>query len=270
MPVEHYENFPVASYLLPKRLRHPVEVIYHFARTADDFADEGEDEPAQRLAKLAQYRDYLQQIEAGCVPALPLFQQLAGVIQAHQLPMAPFYALLDAFSQDVNIHRYETFGDLIQYCRRSANPVGQLLLHLYGAATPRNLALSDGICTALQLINFWQDIARDWEKGRVYLPQEDLRRFHVTEAQIASQDSGGVWWGLMQFEIERTRKMLQAGAPLAKTLPGRLGLELRLIVLGGERILFHLHRVRGDVFRHRPQLQRWDWIYMLWRALLRR
>lgn len=272
MPVDHYENFPVASYLLPRRLRQPVEVIYQFARTADDFADEGEYLPEQRLAWLEEYRDYLRQIEAGQTPELPLFQALASVIRTYHLPLAPFYALLEAFSQDVVVQRYATFGELVQYCRRSANPVGQLLLHLYGNefATPENLALSDGICTALQLINFWQDIAQDWQKGRVYLPQEDLQRFHVGEAQIAAQDSGGVWWGLMQFEIERTRKILQAGAPLATRLPGRIGLELRLIVLGGERILFHLHRARGDVFRQRPQLQMWDWAYMFGRALMRR
>ncbi|NLR74039.1 squalene synthase HpnC [Leeia aquatica] len=266
MPVDHYENFPVASVLLPRRLRRPIEVIYAFARSADDLADEGEVAAEQRLAALQHYCEQLEAIGRGETPAEPLFQRLAVVIREHDLPLSLFHDLLDAFSQDVVKTRYADFGELVQYCRRSANPVGRLLLHLYGRATPHNLALSDGICTALQLINFWQDVAIDWQKQRVYLPQEDLQRFGVTEAQIAAGQVNPAWQALMRFEIERTRKLLQAGAPLARVLPGRMGLELRMIVLGGERILKKLWDVQGDVFTQRPVLKAGDWLYMLSRA----
>ncbi|WP_018149919.1 squalene synthase HpnC [Leeia oryzae] len=270
MPVDHYENFPVASLLLPRRLRHPVEVIYAFARSADDIADEGDALPEVRLAALDAYREELKKISQGQTSDIPLFQALKKVIADHQLPLQPFNDLLDAFSQDVVKVRYQDFGELVQYCRRSANPVGRLMLHLFGLTTPQALAMSDGICTALQLINFWQDVAIDWSKGRVYLPQEDLVRFNVNESQIAAGVMTPQWQNLMRFEIERTRKMLQAGAPLGLMLPGRMGLELRMIILGGERILKKLWDNQGDVFEHRPQLKMADWFYMLGRALFPR
>ncbi|MDN0084782.1 squalene synthase HpnC [Crenobacter sp. SG2305] len=267
MAVDHYENFPVGSVLLPRRLRAAVHVIYRFARTADDIADEG-DAPAQmRLAELGKLREELNRIDAGQPPQTAMMQQLAAVIAKHNLPITPFQDLLSAFSQDVVKTRYDTFGELVDYCRRSANPVGRLMLALYGETDARSLAMSDGICTALQLINFWQDVAIDWQKGRVYLPQEDLQRFRIAESQIAAGDTGGLWSALMRHEIDRTRKMLQAGAPLGKVLKGRLGLELRLIIMGGERILKKLHDSNGDMLGHRPVLTWRDWLYMLWRAL---
>ena len=270
MPVDHYENFPVASWVMPKRLRRPVEAIYAFARSADDIADEGDAAPDERLAGLSAYREELARIQAGDTPQTPLFQRLAVQIAEWKLPLEPFYDLLSAFEQDVTQKRYADFGDVMQYCRRSANPVGRLLLHLYDAATPRNIAMSDGICSALQLINFWQDVAIDWQKDRVYLPQDDLARFGVTEEQIARGDTGGGWTALMQFQIERTRRMLEAGAPLALVLPGRIGFELRMIVAGGERILKKTWDAKGDVFRHRPVLRPLDWLYILQRAVLKR
>ena len=182
--VDHYENFPVASFALPARLRRPVAVIYRFARSADDIADEGDATAAERIAALDEYARELDQLAAGAMPSLPLFKTLGDVIRAHELPYAPFYDLLDAFKQDVSVKRYPTFTALVDYCSRSANPVGLLMLHLYRAATPNNIASSNNVCTALQLINFWQDVAIDWTKDRVYIPQEDLQRFGVTEAQI--------------------------------------------------------------------------------------
>jgi len=267
MAVDHYENFPVGSVLLPRRLRAAVHVIYRFARTADDIADEGDAPAEMRLAELARLREELGRIEAGQPPETAMMRDLAAVIAKHELPMAPFHDLLSAFAQDVVKVRYESFGELVDYCRRSANPVGRLMLALYGESDPRSLAMSDGICTALQLINFWQDVAIDWKKGRVYLPQEDLRRFRIAESQIAAGDAGGLWSALMRYEIDRARKMLQAGAPLGKVLKGRLGLELRLIIMGGERILKKLHDSNGDMFGQRPVLTWRDWLYMLWRAL---
>jgi len=268
MSVGHYENFPVASVLLPAALRHPVSVIYRFARTADDFADEGALTPGERLAYLEGYRAELRRLEAGRSPASALFQELREVVAAHRLPLAPFHDLLDAFSQDVTKQRYADFAEVMDYCHRSADPVGRLMLHLYGQAGHENVACSDAICSALQLINFWQDVEIDYRKNRIYLPQEDMARFGVTEDQIAAGDASGGWWELMRFQIERARSMMLAGAPLAIRLPGRVGLEIRAVVQGGLRILEKLERSRGNVFRRRPVLRPWDWPLMLARALV--
>ncbi|NMG03408.1 squalene synthase HpnC [Azoarcus taiwanensis] len=271
MPVDHYENFPVASILLPARLREPVEAIYAFARSADDIADEGEASAEERLAALNGYRVELDAIEGGhpvVDPALaPIFRRLADNVRRFALPLQPMRDLLDAFSQDVVKTRYATFVELLDYCGRSANPVGRLLLHLYERTEPDALSRSDAICTSLQLINFWQDVAVDWGKGRVYLPAEDLARFGVSEADIAAGRCDDRWRALLGFEVERAREMMHAGAPLATLLPGRIGLELRLIVCGGLRILERIEAVDHDVFQQRPTLGRGDWLRLLWRAL---
>lgn len=265
--VDHYENFPVASVLLPRRLHRPVQLIYAFARSADDFADEGERSPAERLALLDGYRRELTRIESNQAPETPLFIALEKEIRAAELPIQLFRDLLDAFAQDVTKNRYADFGELMQYCRRSANPVGRLLLHLYRATDERNLALSDAICSSLQLINFLQDIEIDYDKGRIYMPQDELRRFKVSEEHIANRRANSDWQAFMLFQIERARRLLASGAPLVKRLPGRLGWELRLIVTGGETILRKLHATRGDVFNARPQLTARDWPLMAYRAL---
>lgn len=263
MSVEHYENFPVASVLMPKRLRKPVAAIYHFARAADDIADEGELGDDERLRQLDTFRDELNQIDRGETPRLPLFQHLAGEIRAYALPMQPFYDLLDAFSQDVVKKRYDDYDELLGYCRRSANPVGNLLLHLYEQATPVNIAYSDAVCTALQLINFWQDVAKDWAIGRVYLPQDDLARFFVGEAQIAEGRCDDNWRALLKFEVDRARALMLAGKPLGSILTGRIGLEMRMIIQGGLRILDKIEAADYDVFNRRPVLKPFDWVIML-------
>ena len=266
MPVDHYENFPVASWVLPRALRRPIEVIYAFARTADDLADEGDRAPAQRLAALQAFREELVRI-AGREPArTPLFRDLASVIDTHRLPLAPFHDLLDAFTQDVTCTRYADFAQVLDYCRRSANPVGRLLLHLYGRAEPGSLARSDSICTALQLVNFLQDVARDWTIGRVYLAQDELRAAGIDESQIAQGRVDDRWSGFMHAQAERAAGMLVLGAPLARELPGRAGLELRLVVAGGLRIARRVQAVRGDVFRRRPVLGWRDWMAVAARA----
>ncbi len=267
MPVDHYENFPVASILLPARLRPAVEVIYAFARSADDLADEGDASDVERLAALAEYEYGLDQIAAGQHPDSLQFQKLAGVITAYQLPLQPFRDLLSAFKQDVVTKRYASFADLLDYCRRSANPVGTLMLHLYGAADAANLRASDDICSALQLINFWQDVAIDWQKERIYLPLADLQTFNIAEQQIAHQEVDAAWRELMKFEVERARTMLLAGAPLALRLPGRIGWELRMVVQGGLRILECIEASGYDMFRHRPKLGKSDWLLLLLRAI---
>jgi squalene synthase HpnC len=266
MPVEHYENFPVASVLLPRHLRPAVEAIYAFARSADDIADEGNATPDERLAALHAYEDGLIGIGAERPDLPPLFHKLARVIQQYRLSMQPFHDLLSAFKQDVVTVRYESFQDLLDYCRRSANPVGTLMLELYGAADAHNLRDSDAICSSLQLINFWQDVAVDWKKSRIYLPLEDLRRFGVTEGQIADACTNQAWKELMGFEVRRARALMLAGAPLALRLPGRIGWELRMVVQGGLRILERIEAADYDVFRHRPRLGLADWGCMLWRA----
>ena len=265
--VGHYENFPVASLFLPPRLRAPVGVIYRFARSADDFADEGQDAPAERLAKLDAYRVELDRIRDVQAPQTPLFAEVAAMVAEFRLPLAPFYDLLDAFSQDVVKQRYADFGEVMHYCSRSAAPVGRLLLHLYHATQPDNIAKSDAICSALQLVNFWQDVAVDLAKDRIYLPVDEMARFRVDEAALRREDTGGEWRALMAFQVERARAMLESGAPLAKRLPGRIGFELRLMVQGGLRILEKIEAVRYDVFRRRPVLRGWDWPLLLVRAL---
>ena len=267
MPVEHYENFPVASWLLPKRLRRPVEAIYRFARSADDIADEGNAPAATRLAQLAAYHSELDRIERGGTPDDPVFGPLAAEIRAHAIPITPFRDLLSAFAQDVEKTRYASFGEVMDYCRRSANPVGRLMLHLYGDRDPRHLAYSDAICSSLQLINFLQDIAIDYRKDRIYLPQDELAAYHVSETQLAAGDTRGLWHTMMHRQIERARKLLQAGAPLGRQLKGRVGLELRVTIRGGETILRKLHADPGCVFHDRPVLTKKDWIFMLARGI---
>lgn len=267
MPVEHYENFPVASVLLPNHLREPVEAIYAFARSADDIADEGDATAEARLAGLVAYQRELDAIENGATPGTPMFARLARNVREWALPVPLLRDLLDAFVQDVVKKRYADFPELLDYCRRSANPVGRLLLHLYDKASEENLRRSDLICSALQLINFWQDVGVDWRKDRVYLPQDSLARFGVAEATIAASELNSAFRALLAFEVQRARAMMQEGAALATMLPGRIGWELRLVVQGGLRILERIETVDYDVFHHRPELGRTDWLLLAWRAL---
>jgi len=263
MPVDHYENFPVASILMPRRLRKPVAAIYHFARAADDIADEGELSDTERLRQLDEFRTELARIANNETPLTPLFKNLAAEILMHELPMQPFHDLLDAFSQDVVKKRYDDYDELLNYCRRSANPVGNLLLHLYEEATPVNIAYSDAICTSLQLINFWQDVSKDYAIGRIYLPLDELAQYGVSEEQIAQGISNDAWRALMKFQVDRARAIMLAGKPLGTILTGRIGLEMRMIIAGGLRILRKLESAQYDMFRRRPVLKPFDWVIML-------
>ena len=279
MPVDHYENFPVASRLLPARLRPPIEAIYAFARGADDIADEGDLSDAARLRGLERYVRALDAIEAGETPSEAPFARIAWAIREYALPVPLLRDLIDAFSQDVVKKRYATYAELLDYSRRSANPVGRLVLHVFARIKGSDSFIrkrmkesdpfirSDAICSALQFINFWQDVAVDWRKGRIYIPQEDLERFGVSERDIAQSRVGESWKRLMAFECERSRALLRAGAPLGHALRGRLGLEIRATVQGGTTILDKIDAVSGDVFRNRPVLGAWDWVKILARAL---
>ena len=261
MSVGHYENFPVASWLLPARLRRPVALLYRFAREADDFADEGNDAPEMRLKRLDGFRHQLER------PETAFFEDLKGMIAENQLCVQLFRDLLDAFSQDVTKGRYANIAEVLGYCRRSANPIGRLLLQLFREDSPGNAKFSDSICTSLQLINFWQDVPIDYAKGRLYLPQDEMARFQVSDAQIAEQRCDTHFQGLMRFQIRRAREMMLAGAPLASELGGRISLEIRTTIQGGLRILEKLESSGCDMFRHRPVLRWFDWPLLLARAL---
>src|SRR6476646_507448 len=218
MPVAPYENFPVASWLLPAPVRRPIEAIYGFARGADDVADEGAASDAERLAGLGRYLQALDAIEAGRDPGEGV-HAIAAAVRDFALPTQLLRDLIDAFQQDVVKTRYATYDELRDYSRRSAEPVGRLVLHVFeraGLGSGFARAPSDAICSALQQINFWQDVEVDWRKGRVYIPQEDLARFGVAEEAIAAQRSDDRWRALMQFQCARSRELLERGAPLAE------------------------------------------------------
>ncbi|MBU6436027.1 MAG: squalene synthase HpnC [Betaproteobacteria bacterium] len=272
MTVDHYENFPVASWLCPRRIRPAIQAIYAFARSADDIADEGTLPEAERLRQLAHYRDALRATFGGTPPADGPWPALHRAIVAHDLPAQPFLDLLSAFEQDVTTVRYRNFDHLLDYTRRSANPVGRLLLHLYGVKDARSAQQSDAICTALQLINFWQDVAIDRSKnpprGRIYLPLDSLAKYGIGEMQVLRGRMDANFSALLAYECRRARDMMLRGAPLVHALPGRIGWELRLVVQGGLRVLHKLERADYDVFAHRPVLGRLDAVVMLARAIV--
>jgi squalene synthase HpnC len=266
--MRHYENFPVASLLLPAPFREPVEAIYRFARSADDFADEGSDPPDIRLAKLNRYHARLGLIERGDPVEDPLFRDLARIVRQHALPLQPFRDLLDAFAQDVTTKRYASFAEVADYCRRSANPVGRLLLHVFKRTSESDLRASDAICSALQLINFWQDVDIDYTRDRrIYLPQDEMARHGVTERHLAEKRCDAAFRSLMEFQVARSRRMMLSGAPLGRALTGRIGLEIRATVQGGLRILDKIEAADYDVFRRRPVLKVFDWPVLLLRAI---
>jgi squalene synthase HpnC len=262
LPVDHYENFPVASWLLPAAVRRPIEAVYGFARGADDVADEGMASDAERLAGLDRYLRALDAIDAGREPQ-PQFARIARAAREFALPTQLLRDLIDAFRQDVVKKRYATYAELMDYSRRSADPVGRLVLHVFeraGEGGGYSREQSDATCSALQQINFWQDVEVDWRKGRVYIPQEDLARFGVAEDAIAERRADERWRALMKFQCARSRELLEKGAPLARALPGRLGLEIRATLAGGRRILDKIGAAHGDVFRKRPVLTKLDWL----------
>ena len=275
LPVTHYENFPVASLLCPPALRAPIAAIYAFARTADDIADEGDASASQRLHELADYRADLQAIAAGAAPSprwAEVFVPLAGVLQSHQLPVALLDDLLSAFAQDVTktdaATGYADRAELLDYCRRSANPVGRLLLHLYGVHEAPALAQSDAICTALQLINFWQDLSVDLPRGRFYLTDADCAAHGVQRTDLLALRSTPQTTQLIAESARWARDSMTKGAPLVHRLPGRAGWELRLVVQGGLRILDKVDALRGASLHTRPRIRAWDGPLMLARALV--
>ena len=270
MSVDHYENFPVASLLCPPALRPAVAAIYHFARTADDIADEGDATPAQRLADLAAYRADLAAACQGKATSArwpQVFGPLRAVLIRHALPVELLTDLLSAFEQDVVKSTYADRAELLDYCRRSANPVGRLLLHLYGVGGAPALQQSDAICTALQLANFWQDLSVDTPRGRLYVPASDCARRAVdAPALLAQRDAPNVR-ALVADMVEWARDLMLAGAPLVHAIPGRAGWELRLVVQGGLRILEKITAMDFATLQTRPKLHGYDAPLLVWRAL---
>jgi squalene synthase HpnC len=274
-PVTHYENFPVASLLCPPHLRPVIAAIYAFARTADDIADEGDAPPAQRLADLAAFDADLTAIAEGRPPSprwADVFLPLQAVLVSHRLPVPLLADLLSAFAQDVEKTRdaegYADRTELLDYCRRSANPVGRLLLHLYGVNGDQALAQSDDICTALQLANFWQDLSVDIPRGRHYLPREDCAAHGACQTELLELRSTPENARLILELAAWARAIMLRGAPLVHRLPGRAGWELRMVVQGGLRILDKVQALKGASLHTRPKLNPWDWCVMLGRALV--
>ncbi len=272
MPIDHYENFPVASVLCPPAIRPAVVAIYHFARTADDLADEGPATAAERLADLASYRADLSAALQGGASTFTstrwpqVFDALRRVALVYQLPASPLYELLDAFEQDVHNPHYADRPALLDYCRRSANPVGRLLLHLYAVKDPSSCRQSDAVCSALQLINFWQDLSLDGPRGRHYVPESDRLAHHVAAAALVQGEDSTAVRHLVRSLCEWAESLMLEGAPLALQVPGRAGWELRLVVQGGLRILEKIKRMDYAALKQRPALAAWDLPTLLWRA----
>ncbi len=272
---EHYENFPVASVLCPPRLRPAVVALYHFARTADDLADEGDATAAQRLEALGRYRNQLLLATEHPVSAqsewAAVFIPLRAVLVQHGLPSGLLLDLLDAFVQDVDMTDqgadYADEAHLMDYCRRSANPVGRLLLHLYGVDSERALAQSDAICTALQLINFWQDCGTDLSRGRCYFPKTWMCQHGTDTTTLRRGTPHAGQHTLIAHCVQHARGLMASGAPLVHLVPGRAGWELRLVVQGGLRVLEKVERLGAQALQQRPRLYAHDYLVMLWRAL---
>jgi len=274
----HYENFPVASWLVPAPMRPHVAALYAFARAADDFADEGPRTAAERHRLLDGWKARLNvaatQPAAGPPPragepsnSVEIFLALGDTIRRKRLPVALFDDLLSAFAQDVTVTRYAAWDDVLDYSRRSANPVGRLVLRIAGYDEPRLDAWSDAICSALQLTNFWQDLKIDFDRGRIYLPAEELRGHGAVEADLAAGRLTRSWRAALASAIARTRAMFVAGRPLCGAVAGRLKHELRATWLGGMRVLSRIERADFDVVAHRPSLGAADVPWLAWKLV---
>ena len=248
MPTDHYENFPVASLILPNHLRISIQKIYNFARSADDIADCPDLPFSFKCARLQFYREELRKIETNSFPLTTLFHELSDVINQYNLPIKLFEDLLDAFEQDLTVTRYETYAQLTSYCERSANPIGRILLHLFEQPKDEYFHLSDSVCTGLQIINFLQDITEDYDINRIYLPSDEMKSFGVTEEHIKHQIFDLKWLNFMGFQVDRAQQLLNAGAPLYDQLPGRIGIEIKAIVKSGIQVTKKLMDSRGNIF----------------------
>ena len=267
-----YENFPVASLLCPAPLRPAVRAIYRFARTADDLADEGDAPAAQRIEALRRYRGALHAAWRGQSPSdwPEVFAELIPAARRHGLALSPFDDLLDAFTQDCSNPPYADREQLLDYCRRSANPIGRLLLALYGIGDGESLRQSDAICSALQLINFWQDPSVDLRRGRCYFPARDAASHGLALSDLQAGSDTPATQALLRDLCGWAGHLMHQGAPLACRLPGRAGWELRLVVQGGLRILEKIAAMQHRTLSHRPTITGRDWLPLTWRAMAMR
>jgi len=258
----HYENFPVISFLLPKEIRKDVAVIYQFARQADDIADEGDLSPDERLKQLAEYRkSFIQSLKRN--PLNKFWAALAQTIKDKKLTSSNFLKLLTAFEQDVTKKRYNDFSELQDYCDNSANPVGRIILELHGIFDTEAIQYSDSVCTALQLTNFYQDVSIDIQKNRIYIPNNELQNFGITENVFLLKEINVNFIHLMQFQIERAEKLFDDGSNLLTKLPWRLKRQIAWTIKGGEAILKKIKNNNFDVLNYRPTLSKKDFIKLL-------
>jgi len=265
---DHYENFTVASLLLPRALRSHFHAIYAYCRWADDLGDEtggGQ----KSLTLLAWWREQLLSCYDGR-PEHPVMVALARTIREFNIPPEPFLDLIHAFEQDQAVKEYQTFDDLLQYCKYSANPVGRLVLYVCSAFTPENAVLSDHVCTGLQLANFWQDVSRDLDIGRVYIPAADRAHFCYGDTALRARQFNSAFEELLRFEVQRTCEFLERGLPLIERVPGIVRIDLELFIRGGQAILRKIAGQGYNVWRQRPALTRWDKMTLLALALCRR
>lgn len=262
----HYENFTVVSWFLPRSLRQHFANVYAYCRVSDDLADEVQSNE-ESLQLLADWRGALESMYRGEV-AHPVFVALWQTVRAFDIPSEPFHHLLDAFVQDRQKTWYENYDELLAYCRNSANPVGRLVLYLGGYRDEERQQLSDYTCTALQLTNFWQDVARDWDKGRVYLPLDEMARFGVTAEQLADRRCDDNYRALLHFQVERTRKLFRQGLPLIDRLDGHLRRDVTLFSAGGWSILDLIAAQDFDTLTSRPELSKPSKLWLMVRAMV--
>ena len=267
---EHYENFPVASGLLPRRLRRPITVIYAYARMIDDYADEGQRNPQQRTALLDEAGHNLTLAALGTPPDQLLYIAMSDVLQQYPSLLEQLQKLLIAFHQDVVKNRYQDFNEVMAYCQNSANPVGHMLLILFNEDNDQNIIDSDAICSSLQLINFLQDIRSDYQqRDRVYLPADELAMHDINEQDINNASNPEAINQLVNAQSHRIYELLLSGSGLGARLRGRLGLEMRMIILGGALILSKVSHAKGDLSCS-PRLQKRDWAWIIFHALGKR
>lgn len=266
LTLSHYENFPVASWLIPRIKRKHIFAVYAFARIADDIADEGDESKDQKKEHLKIYRDDF--LNNSNFNNYPHFPALWATINKFDIPTVLFTDLIEAFIQDNEKSIYDNFDELLNYCSKSANPVGRIILHLFNYKNEKMFQLSDNICTALQLTNFWQDISIDIKEERYYIPQDDMRKFKVSIDELKSQKFDSDVRELIRFQVERTNNLFHAGEDLLNHLQGLLKLEIKLTILGGRRILNKIERMHYNTLTDRPKISLFDKLSLLFRLIL--
>lgn len=263
----HYENFPVLSITLPREVKKHIAVVYQFARQADDLADEGDVNPELRIKNLEQYEKQLTDCLSGKF-IIDFWMALKNTINECNLTTQYFYDLISAFKQDILIKRYSSYDDLLDYCRRSANPVGRIVLEICGVRNADAISYSDSICTALQLTNFYQDVSVDWQKGRIYIPQIEMEKFGVSEKIFEEKQNNANFMSLLKFQIERARELFLEGRKLLPFLPGSLLVQIKMTILGGEKILDKIEGLEYNVLAQRPKLSKVDYLKIFGKGLL--